>query len=87
MGQGYDSLVMLDNPNTNRYKDNLLFSAAKDSDEEASEIIFLFDRNKKPQDLASVSEIINVIRNRSLRLQRLYFPEEIRDIAVKVFQQ
>lgn len=87
LGQGYDSLVMLDNPSTNRYKDNLLFSAAKDSDEEASEIIFLFDRNKKPQDLASVSEIINVIRNRSLRLQRLYFPEEIRDIAVKVFQQ
>jgi len=79
---------MLDNPSTNRYKDNLLFSAKKaNTDEEASEIIFLFDRSKKPCDLASVSEIINVICNQSLRLQRLYFPEELRDSALKIFQQ
>lgn len=88
LGESYDLLVMLDNPSTNRYKDNLLFSAKKaNTDEEASEIIFLFDRSKEPRDLASVSEIINVIRNQSLRLQRLYFPEELRDSALKIFQQ
>lgn len=88
MGESYDSLIMFDTPSTNQYKDNY-FSVPRSkitTDEEASEIIFLFDKNKTPHDLANKSEIINAIRNQSLHLQRLYFPEELQENAVDIFR-
>ena len=88
MGESYDTLIMLDNPSTSQYKDSYLFVSRSEeiTDEEASEIIFLFDKKKKPYDLANESNIINVIRNQPLQLQRLYFPEELRENAMEIFR-
>lgn len=87
LGESYDSLVDIDDPRTSWYKDNYLFSSGNEGkhDEEASEQIFLFDNHKKPHALADKSDIINGIRNQTLHLQRLYFPEELRTEAIKIF--
>lgn len=88
LGESYDYLVDFDNPNTSSYNDNYLIIPAdvgKD-DEEASEQIILFDKKKGPRELATCSEIINMIRNRRILINRLYFPEELRQDASGIFE-
>lgn len=88
LGESYDDLVEFDNPNTSSYKDNYLSipAGAGTDDEEASEQIILFDQNKEPRELASHSEIINMIRNRRILINRLYFPEELRQDVSGIFE-
>lgn len=82
------NLICIDTPATSSYKDNYILSPASDnklSQEEASEQIFLFDNNNKAYELSTVSEIINTIRNKPLKWQRLHYPKELTGIVQKVF--
>jgi len=55
--------------------------------QEASEYIWLFDKQKKPYDLARTSTIINAIREQTLRQQRLYYPPELHDAVCEIFRK
>lgn len=82
------NLVYTDTPATSCYKDNYILSSVSnnsEAQEEASEQIFLFDKNNKAYELSTVSEIINTIRNKPLQWQRLYYPKELKEIVQKVF--
>lgn len=53
---------------------------------EASEYIFLFDKQKRYYDLARTSTIINAIREQRLKQQRLYYPGELHDALCKILE-
>ncbi|NLC51353.1 MAG: HD domain-containing protein [Firmicutes bacterium] len=54
---------------------------------EASEYIFLFDKQKNPHDLARASTIINAIREQKLEQQRLYFPVELHKYLCTILEK
>ena len=59
----------------------------KEEQTEASEHIFLFDKQKKCYDLARVSPVINAIREQNLEHQRLYYPEKLHNAVCKFLRK
>lgn len=79
-GEEFKFLVVTDESSTEFYRDNYIYSERKDdevNDSEVNEQIFLFDKNGKAHELSGVSEIVNAVRNKSVPLKRVYFPEEL----------
>lgn len=75
-----DQILLRDTPSTSSYKDPYLLSIPEDDGEEreASEQIFLFDRNGNPKELASASNVINDLRIRKIYRERYYVPPNLR---------
>lgn len=51
-------------------------------EKEASEQIFLFDRQNKSEELSNLSNIIGQIRNKQISIQRAYVPEEYKELLI-----
>ncbi|CCO07624.1 Metal dependent phosphohydrolase [Desulforamulus hydrothermalis Lam5 = DSM 18033] len=72
-------LILRDEASTSSYKDPYLLEPKIDeqqTEKEASEQIFLFDRKGKAQELSDISDVIRQIRNKKIHIERLFVPEE-----------
>lgn len=58
-----------------------------EAQQEASEYIFLFDKQKNHHDLARISTIINAIREQRVEQERLYYPAELHDVVCEIFKK
>lgn len=98
LGSHYANYIELDTPSTSSYNDPYLSKKSPASkknntdddleeQKEASEYIFLFDKEKQCHDLARTSTIINAIREQRLEHQRLYYPEELQESICEIFKK
>lgn len=90
----YKDLITIDTPSTSSYKDPYLSKRTrvetdgieKDKEQrEATEQIFLFNRNKEPFELARKSKVIGAIRDQAIEQRRLYYPAELHEIVSATF--
>jgi HD superfamily phosphohydrolase len=74
--------LLTDEATSSSYKDHYitqkLKSEGNESEREASEQIFLFDKNGNGIELSTRSKIINQIRNEGIKINRMFVPEEIK---------
>ncbi|MEW6696519.1 MAG: HD domain-containing protein [Bacillota bacterium] len=80
-GLPVDYLILRDEASSSSYKDYYLqepkFGEGQ-SEREASEQVFLFDRGGKAEELSNISDIIRQIRNKKIHIERIYVPEEFK---------
>lgn len=72
-------LLLRDNPTTSPYKDSYFHSPKteeKETEMEASEQIFLFDKSGAFTELSQASRVINHMRNEKLSISRFFVPEQ-----------
>jgi HD superfamily phosphohydrolase len=85
--RGFDKKYYIesDRAENSAYKDYYLQSTitkkrkTNTKEEEATEQIFVLLKNGKIDEFSNHSDIINTLRNKKFVLERLYFPEELRD--------
>ncbi|AXF55283.1 hypothetical protein [Salicibibacter kimchii] len=76
-----DYCFLRDKPQSSSYKDPYLGKQRgkkeSETEQEATEQIFLFDRDGTYTELSQASDIINTIRNGKITSNKLYVPEEL----------
>jgi HD superfamily phosphohydrolase len=85
--RGFDDKYYIesDRAENSAYKDYYLQSKiierrqTNTREEEATEQIFVLLKNGKIDEFSNCSDIINTLRNKKFVLERLYFPEELRN--------
>ncbi|WP_019851310.1 HD domain-containing protein [Desulfitobacterium sp. PCE1] len=74
--------LLADEATSSSYKDHYITQKPKsegnENEREASEQIFLFDKNGDGIELSNKSKIINQIRNEGIKINRMFIPEQIR---------
>jgi len=72
--------LLRDQATSSSYKDAYIMQSlkteGKESEREASEQIFLFDKKGNAQELSNKSDIIRHIRNKKISIERFFIPEE-----------
>ena len=85
-GVPHKYFFLRDQATTGSYKDSYILQAPKTeenfAEKEASEQIFLFDRQNKSEELSNLSNIIGQIRNKQISIQRAYVPEEYKELLI-----
>ncbi len=82
---GFDDKYYIESdiPENSPYKDYYLQPVSNHNDsskeKEASQQIFILLKNGDTDEFSNHSDIINTLRNRKFVLERLYFPEKLRD--------
>ncbi|MEL1133815.1 HD domain-containing protein [Desulfitobacterium sp. THU1] len=73
-----DYYLLMDEATSSTYKDYYISQKpkAEESEREASEQIFLFDKIGNGIELTNKSKIINQIRNEGIKINRMFMPEE-----------
>lgn len=80
-----DYYFLIDEAKSSSYKDTYILNrpyVEKPGEREASEQIFLFDKEGNGEELSNMSEIIKAIRNKQISIKRFYAPEEIKEIIM-----
>ncbi|WP_018130886.1 HD domain-containing protein [Effusibacillus pohliae] len=76
-------ILFRDVASSSSYRDSYILESPKteenETEKEASEQIFLFDRTGNSVELSQVSDLINLIRNKKISISRVYVPEEYKD--------
>ena len=74
---------LYDKATSSSYKDTYISqapkSAEKEIEKEASEQIFLFDKNGRGEELSNLSGIVGQIRNKSIAITRMFCPRELKE--------
>lgn len=87
LGISADYFFLYDRATSSSYKDTYISQAPKsvekENEKEASEQIFLFDKNGRSEELSNLSGTVGQIRNKPIAITRLFCPRELKDALLQ----